>query len=366
MTGLGFLYRLLLWLYFPFLLVLCLGQAALLGFVISNFPDMCGLLLTVMSALFLGVSLLHVLLTLIRVAASRVKIEPRAASMPRALLPELYELVWHVARAQRLLPPDEIRLAADSVAYVYEERGHRILVIGAAALAAFSQDTLAGVIAHELAHFTAGDTRRLRHRAKTTECMARLDYQIRRHQVCWLNPLMWLICGYHGLYRIVDAAHSRQQEFAADRWQVAQAGKETAAAALVLLTVSERLPWCRLATIIDERVAEGRSAGQIFAEQLKRARLTSSSEWEQALKRELRRSTELFDSHPTLKDRLAAMGVSPKKALRLVLHQKGPPAHELIPGWTMVETMLAETLVEPYREYYLLKRDMAQALRGRP
>jgi Zn-dependent protease with chaperone function len=367
MTRLAFFYRLLLWLYFPFLLALCAAQATLLVLAVIHSPDLCGVVFMLLAVVALGVPLLHVGLTLLRVAAGPWRHEEAELRLPRPLVLELYELVWQVARDHRLRPADEIRLAADTVAHVYEEgKGHRVLVIGAVALATFSQDTLAGVIAHELAHFTAGDTRRLRHRAKTAECMARLDDAFARQPVSKLNPLVWLIGGYHLLYRVMDAAHSRQQEYAADRATVAQAGKETAAASLILLNVPERLPRSRLSTVIEECAAEGRTAGQIFAEQVKRARATSRSEWEDALKRELKQPTETFDSHPALKDRLAAIGVSPRKALRLALDQSGPPAHEMIPAWEEVEKLLAESLIEPYREYYLLKRDIAQVLRGRP
>jgi hypothetical protein len=41
----------------------------------------------------------------------------------------------------------------------------------------------------------------------------------------------------------------------------------------------------------------------------------------------------LFDTHPGRRDRLRALGVKPKKALRAALPQSGPPAGDLIPNW---------------------------------
>jgi hypothetical protein len=34
--------------------------------------------------------------------------------------------------------------------------------------------------------------------------------------------------------------------------------------------------------------------------------------------------------------------------------------------WKEIEKLLAETLIEPYREYYLMKRDLAQIVIGHP
>jgi hypothetical protein len=93
---------------------------------------------------------------------------------------------------------------------------------------------------------------------------------------------------------------------------------------------------------------------------------TTPSEWEDALRRELKQPPEPFDSHPTLKARLAAIGVSPKKALRLALNQAGPPARDLFEHWETIERTLTERLLIPYREAYLAKREMAQIFLGRP
>jgi Zn-dependent protease with chaperone function len=365
MTRSGFFHRLLVILYFPFLTLLGLSAAALLVLAVLFLPDLCGVVVMALAVLFLGLPLAHVGITLARALAQRQSSEPELR-LPRAMVGELYELVWEVARRQKLKAPEDIRLAADTVAHVYEAKGQRVLVIGAVALATFSQEALAGVIAHELAHFTAGDTGLSRSAFPAAVCMALLEYEFNRRPLNKLNPIVWLISGYHLVFRVAAAAHSRAQEYAADQYQVLQAGKEVAAASLIRLTVPERLPWSRLSTVLEQHAATGLPAKQLFAEQVRRARVTSASEWQDALAKELKRPTAMFDSHPALKDRLKALGVSPRKALRLVLDDSGPPAHELIPAWGKVERLLAETLIEPYRELYLVKRDVAQILLGRP
>jgi hypothetical protein len=60
--------------------------------------------------------------------------------------------------------------------------------------------------------------------------------------------------------------------------------------------------------------------------------------------------TNLFDDHPCLRDRLKAMGIEPKKALRVALEQRGTPTSVLIPGWDRIEKEMSERLMLPYRE----------------
>ena len=76
------------------------------------------------------------------------------------------------------------------------------------------------------------------------------------------------------------------------------------------------------------------------------------------------RQTESFDSHPALRDRLKAMGVPPRKALKLALDQAGPPARDLVPSWPAIERKLTERLIALYRESHLIKQEMGQILRN--
>jgi Zn-dependent protease with chaperone function len=361
------LHRLLLVLYFPFILLVC---AATLGVVIGLFSleaSGCGRFLTILIALVLLATLVQVLWTFWFVLTAPRERDELELRLPRKALRELYEFVGEVAKQRGLRPPDQIRLGAGTVAHVYEDRkGEKILVIGGITLAAFTQEVLAGIVAHELAHFDAGDTRLLRQASQRALFMAVLEYRFQLQRTALLNPLVWLLYLYHFLYRCAWAANSRQQEFLADQESVRQVGKEASAADLIYLSVTEHLPWARLSSIIEACVANNEPMSRVFAEQVQRARATTRSEWEDALHRALRQRTGLFDSHPALKERLAALGVSPRKALKAALDRSGPPAHQLIPGWERVEKELSDRLIAPYREAYLAKMEMAQIILGRP
>jgi Zn-dependent protease with chaperone function len=364
----SFFLRLLLWLYFPFIAGLCIGLITLvilmLYLLVTDFREYWILLWGVLFCLIpLGQFLWPI---------GRALLIPRhkdqmELQLPRDFLRGLYDLVGKVAREWRLPTPHDIRLSADSAAHVYHDNdGQRILVLGGVIVAAFPRQVLAAVVAHELAHLKAGDTRLSRAAAKRGLLMAVFEFYFRRQLVSFVNPLVWVLFLYHLLFRLLYFAHSRGQEYAADAYAVDQAGKDNAAAALIYLSVTEKLPWAKLGNIIESVVKNGEPLSRVFAEQAERARLTSPDEWQTALKKALKETTGVFDSHPSLKDRLRAMGVSSKKALKLALDQTGEPVSTLIPQWDKIEEQLSNRLIGPYREYYLQKMEVAQILLGRP
>ncbi|HZU37416.1 MAG TPA: hypothetical protein VFA18_15940, partial [Gemmataceae bacterium] len=133
---------------------------------------------------------------------------------------------------------------------------------------------------------------------------------------------------------------------------------EAAAQALILLAVAARMPWTRLSSRAESWVATNQPAKELFEEQARAARSISPSDWQDALRQELTTPTGVFDSHPSLKDRLAALHISPKKALQLTPRLSGQPASELFGRWwPRLEKQLAERLLAPYRELHLAKMD---------
>jgi hypothetical protein len=162
------------------------------------------------------------------------------------------------------------------------------------------------------------------------------------------------------------AANSREQEFAADQHEVEVVGKQVAAQALLRATVTEYLPWTRLSSVVEASLESNEPVAKIFITQARQARSTRPSEWEDAFRKAMKQKTGIFDSHPSLKERLAALGVSPKKALPLLQMPPGAPACEMLPQWEKIELELSEKLLGPLREFYLARRDVAQILLSRP
>jgi Zn-dependent protease with chaperone function len=359
------LVTLLLRLYYPFLALLC-GGMLLLSLVCAALAVIFRLWLLFVPAVILLVALGHFLWPVYLVLTAKRKKDWMELKLPRKQLRGLYDLAEEVAADCQLTPPDEIRLAADSVAHVYEdERGKNVLVLGGVAVAAFSRPTLAGIIAHELAHFTAGDTSLSRQAAQRGRLMGALEWQFARFKGNYANPLVWGLLLYHLLFRLAWAAASREQEFAADRYAVEHAGEKRVATALVYLHATDFLPQARLQSLVETFVATNQPPTGLFAEQARLVREANRRSWEDACRKALGRGTGLFDDHPSLTERLKAVGVSPKRALGLALEQSGEPARDLVAGWEHIELELSERLMLPYREYFLAKMEVAQILMGR-
>jgi Zn-dependent protease with chaperone function len=367
-SPLAIVLRLLTFLYFPYLSALCLFMGWILYHLGRWFLAMgvFGPLLIPFIGL-LGMTLYQVFRSAWVLLSWPSLDDDSEMRIPRKKLQGLYELTTEVARQRRLPAPQEIRLAADTVAHVYEDdEGNNILVIGGIALRAFTQEALAGVIAHELGHFAAGDTRLGRRSARRLALMALLDERFSELGGTSLNPLVWLIQMYHGFYQLVRAAAARRAEYAADRHDAAQVGAALAAATLLRLTVTERLPWLRLSSIASACAATQQPLELIFEEQERRGRSITSTEWDEASHKELERVTGWYDSHPALRDRLAALGVTPQKALQLAFTQSGPPARDLVPEWKSIEKKMTELLMARAQEDHAAKRELAQIILGRP
>lgn len=363
-----FCLRLMLWLYLPFLIVLVAFMGAgiyflaLLGWGLIT----CGLLLLpliILTALNMFEVLWAFRVLLVRLR-EKTELEVR---LPNKKYTKLFDWVADVARRRRVPAPQEIWLAADTVAAVFENRhGSAVLLLGGPAVACFSQTALAGVVAHELGHIAAGDIALARRSLRPVLVMDYLDEHFRGRRWSLFNPFLWPMLLYHLAFRWLRALESRQGEYAADRYSVAHAGKEITAAALIHATVTERLPWVRLSSIAESAAVHTESLRQLFTEQMRRARHVDPSQWEEACRKELAVPTGPFDSHPALRERLKGIGVTPKKALKLALDQQGEPARDLFPDWEELEKKLSERVVDLYREVHLRKMEAGQILLGRP
>ena len=356
----------MLWGYFPFLGCGALLLLALVGLLLAT----CwGTLIVpvILAAIIVGLPALHVAYAWSIVAAARRPPDELELRLPPGTRDKLMDFVEKIAEERECEPPDDIRVAADTVAHVYlDDRGKHVLVIGGLSIQGFSQDALAGVIAHELGHIAAGDTWLYRQAAKRAVTMALLDEQFRGSLLSKLNPFVWFAMGYHLLFRLSFAAYSRECEYAADRWEVAHVGKEQAAATTLRITVPDRLPYVRLMNVAQAAVETNEPLDRLFAEQARRIASIGKNEWREAMHKELEREPEAYDSHPTLKERLKAVKVSPKKALPLALAMDGPPARDLFPDWPQLEREMTQRLMGLLRDAHLSKREWAQIVVGRP
>jgi Zn-dependent protease with chaperone function len=361
-------YRRLIGFYVPFLVLYwlaLLGVTALLIWWLERSGSLWIICLLLVAP---GVAFIQSLWTCRLLLRYEDKIDdPLVLRVPRELLTELHEIVEEVVSAQGAPVPHEVRLTVDVNAGAFEEKGRRrVLVLGCPMLMLLSEKALSGVIAHELGHFAAGDTHRSWIDRGRIAMMGLLESKFAEGWLLRWNPLIWVLRGYHWLCFLAWAKHSRDDEFRADHHSVRQVGKKEAAATLIYLTVPGRLPYARLDSIAESFAATEQPLEDLFAEQRQRLKSISPREWEEALGKELKVKTEHFDSHPCLRDRLKAIGVSPRKALVCALQLGGPPVAERLKAWPGIEKILSRRTMALCREYYQSKMEMAQIILGGP
>lgn len=362
---------LLIGMYFPVLVGAC-AVALLCGILLISAGREHHRLIAIpfftLPAILLFVMILHVLISL-RALFIRLPDDEMEIVVPKRWIRWLYELVADVSKSYKVPRPDEIRLHAVSVAHVYEnEERRKILVVGGLALAGLTDKALSGVIAHELGHFAAGDTVLGRIASKWMTTFALMEAHFHFHWASNLNPLVWVLRGYHLLFRLVFFANSRSAEYAADKYEIEHVGPVQAARTTILLSAIDELADSQLLTVAQTCVAARVPAPQVFSEQARRIRETSPSDWADAFRRALKQRTRAFDSHPCLKDRLKATGLSKKKCLRLArqLNQEGEPACDLVNNWPAIEKVLSDRIVAVVQAVYNAKMEMAQLVLGRP
>ncbi|MBP2475069.1 Zn-dependent protease with chaperone function [Crossiella equi] len=234
---------------------------------------------------------------------------PRGPRLTRQAQPELWRVVEELAELAGTRPPDEITLIGEVNAAVREDTrllglrpGTRHLMIGLPLLAGLTVAELRAVLAHELGHYGRGHSRFAAVAYRGSEALARTVDRLDR------GPVRWVLGGYAGLYRLVSGAATRAQERQADEVMAATSGP--AAAANALRAVATLGPawaafnrrYARLAITADRTpdLLLGFHAFLVHPAQ---------RDWLAGLVEDVldEQPESRFDSHPTLRRRLAAL-----------------------------------------------------------
>ncbi len=250
------------------------------------------------------------------IVPERARFDPPGPVLRREDHPELHALLDRVAAAAGERPADLVYLDLDVNAAVLEHRGKRIMLIGLGLLTALDAGELEVVIAHEYGHYAGGDTRlaqwiwRTRVAVlKAAQGLAESDSWFRRNVVRW--PFHWYALAF---LRITNAV-GRRAEFAADAFSAQATSAEAAGRALRRVSAvgpafapywagdvapmlgADRLP----------RVAAG------FRAMTTRAELAGALD--ELVAGELKlEEPDPYASHPTLRERLTALGIEPEAA----------------------------------------------------
>ncbi|MFD4673493.1 M48 family metalloprotease [Lentzea sp. NPDC058450] len=249
-------------------------------------------------------------------------VTPRPSGVPltREAHPELW---WHVDELARIAGtpgPHDIRLISEPNASVWEHGGARYMSLGLPFVAGMSIGELRSVLAHELGHYSGGHTKlsALTYRASLTLRLTTERFDTTGVLYAWAR-----------LYALVAAPESRKHELFADEVAVAAAGREAAARAMLRIgpvteAWSDYLTW-----YVSLATHAGRTPPLVegFRTYLDHPRRVHQLRELEPLMAELE-PTSVFDSHPPVRERVAAM-----RALSQVAEAVDErPAHTLLAG----------------------------------
>lgn len=209
----------------PIILIVSIALPLALGYAALMLPY---LNLWLVGVIFLG-GLAGILTAISGIRTALIKIEdkPFGRLLLESESPQFWELARGVAEQMQTRPIDEIWVTPQTDMAVTEQgswiarmqdRGKRVLILGAGLLPGFKVDALRSVLAHEYAHFqhrdTAGGDIALRVRA----AMYRFaDAIAARGKIRFWDVTIWYLRFYHQLFGRLAFGASRLQEVLADR-----------------------------------------------------------------------------------------------------------------------------------------------------
>jgi Zn-dependent protease with chaperone function len=245
---------------------------------------------------------------------------PKGMVLARTEAPALWAEIERVRRAMGAPAPYQVLIDGELNASVQQVPRLGIigfyrtyLTIGLPLAASLTADEFRSVLAHEFGH-VSGKHGRLgvwiyRVRATWTEVLAGLEES--RH---WTRGAFRAFLRWYAPYlEAYTAVLRRAHEFDADRAAAGVAGTEAAAAGLCRIGVAARWLdatfWSSVFAAVPERAnAPADVFHRLLGEGPNAAGHPDAASW---LEEEAGRSTEPWDSHPSLADRLASLGVAP-------------------------------------------------------
>ena len=227
--------------------------------------------------------------------------------------PQLFKAISEVAHAVGERPPDAVYIAPDINAAVREYGGwlglgsRRAMLLGLPLAQLLTVTEFKSVIAHELGHFQAGDTKFspwiYRLRASISQSLKRVEWGLLEIPTLWFGKL----------FLRTSMSLSREKEFEADAVAARVAGPTAAANALRKLdVVSPAFSAYLEAEAVPLLEASYRPSITLgFARFLKARRTRTELTKAHAASIE-KRKAEQYDSHPPLVERVAAIEALPK------------------------------------------------------
>lgn len=226
--------------------------------------------------------------------------------------PELFQEIAEVARATGQQMPGHVYLAPDvnagvaKVGGIMGFGGKQIMIVGLPLLAVLTLDQFRAVLAHEFGHHYGGDTKLGPWVYRTREAIERT---LRALGESGRQILHFLFRLYGTMFLRLTLAVSRRQEYAADALAARIVGPEPMKEGLTTIHRAALAFDPYLRQEFEPLVAGGHRPPLVegFLRFLRAGRVAEALE--EATETELREGrAEAFDSHPSLRERLAALG----------------------------------------------------------
>jgi Zn-dependent protease with chaperone function len=288
-------------------------------------------------------------------SATRSEFEAPGPELSRHEQPELHALVEEVAAATGERVPDAVYLGLAVNAGVSEPRRQRFLILGLPLMATLDRDELRAVVAHEMAHYAGGDTRFEAWIWRSRIALLQTASAVSGSK-SWTRQIAAVpFVAYARLFLKITNAISRRSEFEADA--VSARVSSPAAAGRALRRLAAIGP--AFAGYMSGDVMPMLNAGKLPL--VTDGFIALAANAELAPKLDELVSADLgqvepdpYASHPTLGERLEALGQPPEETMppvpgdpsstllrdlpklerALLVHQLGPEIEALEPcGW---------------------------------
>lgn len=236
------------------------------------------------------------------------RFEPPGPELTDVAHPRLFDLIRDVARNTEQAEPREVYLLSDVNAWVTQRGGvmgvgsRRVMGIGLPLLQSLSVAELRAVLAHEFGHYWGGDVAIGPWIYKTRAAIGRAIAQLEG------NLLQGLFNGYGRLFMKLTTAISRRQEYVADQLAARVAGASVMQRALKQVTALAPAHQAYLNTEVLPVVRSGFLPPVALGFDLFRADAGVRQATDRIVDETMTSGTTgEFDTHPTLRERLAAL-----------------------------------------------------------
>ncbi|MEW6285065.1 MAG: M48 family metallopeptidase [Chloroflexota bacterium] len=278
---------------------------------------------------------------------------PPGPRITRKQFPALFNEIEKVAKLTGQNMPRDIYLVPDVNAFVAERGGFmgigrkRVMGIGFPLFQLMNVDELKAVLAHEFGHYFGGDTALGPWIYKTREAIIRTTVNVAQTNRWLYIPFE----AYAKMFLRVTNAVSRQQEFTADRLAAKTVGAQAVISGLQKVHKFGYAFNVFLQNEYAPVIAAGYKPPMLegFREFLKSPIVTeavNNSYQEQLTKG----TTNPYDSHPSLKERIAALEGLPAGA-----NGNDHPASSLLPADVDLETLILKQVIREEERFSSLK-----------